>query len=87
MAETVFILCAVVSIVCTFALFKGYNKSRNKLLLWSALCFLLLSISHVFLCVDLILLPQLELDGPFWRNLLSASAGMLLLSGLIMEIS
>jgi len=85
MAEIVFILCAVMSGICALALTIGYRKSRNRLLLWSALCFLLLAINNFFLCFDLLLFPTLNLDGPFWRNLLTAASGILLLAGLITE--
>lgn len=87
MAEIVFMLCAVMSIICTVALGLGYRKSRNPLLLWSALCFLFLAFDNIFLCVDLLVFPFVNLDGPFWRDLLTATAGTLLLSGLIMELS
>lgn len=87
MAESVFILCAIMSIICTLALTMGYRKSGNRLLLWSALCFLLLAINNSFLCFDLLVLPTVNLDGPFWRNLLTAASGILLLAGLITEIT
>lgn len=87
MAEIVFVLCAVMSIVCGVALLSGYRKSGNRLLLWSALCFLLLAINNSFLCFDLLVVPMVNLEGPFWRNCLTAGAGMLLLSGLIAELS
>jgi hypothetical protein len=37
--------------------------------------------------VDLILLPDLDFHGVFWRNFLSASSGTLLLFGLIWELT
>ena len=87
MAEAVFLLCALMSTACTVALYKGYGKTRNKLLLYGAICFFLLALNNIFICVDLILLPEIELNGPFWRNFLTASAGCALLSGLIAELS
>ena len=87
MIESVFILCALMSLFCTAALMRGYQKSRNPLLLWCALCFLFLALDHAFVCVDLLAFPQTDFQGPFWRNLLTAIAGLLLLSGLIQEIS
>jgi hypothetical protein len=87
MAETVYVLCALLSVICAVSLYRGYRSSRNRLLLWSALCFGFLAANNIFLCVDVILLPLLELHGPFWRNLLSATAGSLLLYGLILELS
>jgi hypothetical protein len=87
MAEIVFILCAIMSVICTVMLLEGYRKTRNQLLLWSGFCFLLLAIDNTFLCVDLIVFPLVEMHGPFWRNLMTAVSGSLLLFGLIMELS
>lgn len=87
MAEVVFLLCAVVSTACTIALYMGFRKTHNQLLLWGAICFLLLAVNNIFLCVDLILLPEVEMHGPLWRNFITASAGCALLSGLITELS
>jgi hypothetical protein len=87
MSETVFILCALMSFVCSIALMRGYRESRSKLLFWSGLCFGFLALNNIFLCVDLLLFPGMDLDGPIWRNLLSAIAGMLLLYGLIGELA
>lgn len=87
MAEIIFLLCAFMSTVCAVALLRGYKKKRSELLFWSGVCFLVLAANNIFLCVDLIVLPDIDLSGPFWRNLTSAVAGSVLLFGLIMEIS
>ena len=85
MAKLVFILCAITSIVCAIALTKGYRRSRNMLLFWSALCFGFMAANNVFLIIDLLVLPELDMNGSFWRNLLTATSGSLLLIGLILE--
>jgi Family of unknown function (DUF5985) len=87
MAEIVFILCAVTSIASAAALFRGYKKSLNRLLLWGALSFLFLALNNVFLCADLIFFPQIDLHGSLIRNLLASISGGLLLFGLIWEIA
>lgn len=87
MAEVVFILCAIMSITCTVALIFGYRKSGNRLLLWSALCFLFLAVNNIFLCFDLLVVPTVDLHGPFWRGILTSAAGLLLLFGLITELT
>jgi hypothetical protein len=38
-------------------LFRGYARSGLRLLFWSALCFIFLSVNNVALFVDTILLP------------------------------
>lgn len=85
MAKLVFVLCALTSIICSIALAKGYRRSKNMLLFWSALCFGFLAANNVFLIIDLILLPELDMNGSYWRNMLSAMSGSLLLVGLILE--
>jgi hypothetical protein len=87
MTEFMFLLCAVISAMATYALFKGYWRTGNRLLLWSGFCFAILFLSNLFLCIDLIMFPQADLHGPFWRNLLSAVAGTVLLCGLVLELS
>lgn len=87
MAELVYILCAVMSAGCAFMLFAAYLRSPNHLLLWSSFCFCILAFSNAILVVDLIILPNLDFHGVFWRNIFSSSAGMLLLFGLIWELT
>ena len=87
MNEAVFILCAVMSVGCSLMLLRGYRARGNRLLLWCALTFGFIALNNIFLCVDLLVYPEADLDGPFWRNLLSATAGSLLLYGLIGEIA
>jgi len=87
MAEFVYLTCAVLSILCTILLFRGYHKSRNKLLLWTALSFAFMACNNTFLYIDLGMFPEIELHGPFWRNILSALSGGILLYGLIWELT
>lgn len=87
MSESIFILCAIMSTVCSIALMRGYRESKTKLLFWSALCFGFLALNNLFLCVDLLVFPAMDLNGPLWRNFLSTIAGVLLLYGLIEELA
>jgi len=52
-----FSLAALTSIGCTWLLFRGYLRSSVRLLLWTALCFVFLSINNVVLFIDTIILP------------------------------
>ena len=87
MAEIVYILCAVMSASCALLLFLGYRRTPTHLLLWSCFCFCVLTVSNSILVVDLIILPDLDFHGAFWRNLFSASAGALLVFGLVWELT
>jgi hypothetical protein len=79
-----YLLALVTSLACMVLLFRAYAASGMRLLLWSALCFVGLSVNNVLLFVDLVILPT-EVDLRPYR-LLSALAGLLfLLYGFIWE--
>jgi len=76
-------LSVVTSLACMVFLLRAYLSGRNRLLLWSALCFVFLSINSMVLFVDIILLPDVDLRIP---RLVTALAGILcLLYGFIWE--
>jgi hypothetical protein len=56
-----FLLAALTSFGCTVLLFRGYARTRVRLLLWSALCFIFLTANNVLLFFDNIVFPT-ELD-------------------------
>lgn len=64
MAEFVYSLCAITSIVCAVLLFRGYRRSRTRLLFWSSLCFLGLALNNALLLVDLYVVPDIDLFVP-----------------------
>ncbi len=84
MAEAVYILCALTSILCAALLYRGYRANRTRLLFWASLCFVFLAINNVILYFDLVVLPpQIEL---FWYRNSAAMIGMLaLVFGLVWE--
>jgi len=76
-------LAALTCLACTVLLFRGYARSRLRLLLWSALCFVFLTLNNVLLFFDLIVFSELDLRP--WR-LAAALAGLLfLLYGFLFE--
>jgi hypothetical protein len=83
MASVVYILCALVALTCCVLLLRAYAQSRIRLLLWSGLCFLGLTISNLLVFVDLKILPQIDLY--LWRLITAAIAMLVLLYGLIWE--
>ena len=54
-------LAALTSIGCMWLLFRGYSRSALRLLFWTALCFVFLSINNVALFIDTIVLTQVDL--------------------------
>jgi len=61
MALIVYCLCALTAAVCAFLLLRGYSRSRVRLLLWTGLCFVGLTLHNVMLIVDVHFLPQTDL--------------------------
>jgi hypothetical protein len=83
MAEAVYVLCAITSIVCAALLFRGYRASRTSLLFWSSLCFMGLALNNVLLFVDLVVVPTIDMR--LWRGASALAAMVVLLIGLTME--
>jgi Family of unknown function (DUF5985) len=83
-AEAVYILCALTSILCAILLLRGYRATRTRLLFWASVCFGFLAVNNVILYFDLVVLPpQVDL---FWYRNSAAMAGMLVLVfGLVWE--
>jgi len=84
MAEAIYGACAVLSIVCAVMLIRGYRRSRTRLLLWSALCFVGLALNNILLFVDKVLLPT-QVDLSLWRTATALAAMLLLLFGLVWD--
>jgi hypothetical protein len=77
-------LAVLTCVACTALLYRGYLRSGARLLFWSALCFVGLSLSNVLLFFDLVLFPT-EVDLRLYR-LGAALAGLaFLLYGFIAE--
>jgi hypothetical protein len=83
-AGAVYILGTLVALACAVLLLRGYMRGRQKLLLWSSLCFFGLAISNFLVFIDLIILPA-EINLYPLRLATAAAAMLLLLSGLIWE--
>lgn len=81
----VYLLCFATSAACTFLLARNFSRTRARLLMWSALCFLLLAFANLLVVVDLVLLPEaVTLQLP--RVLLSLGAVAVLLFGFIWDM-
>jgi hypothetical protein len=76
-------LCAFTAIACALLLLRAYRRQGSRLLLWSGLCFVGLSLNNVLVVVDLVIFPDVSLF-PI-RNGLALIGMLLLLYGLIWE--
>lgn len=83
MEGAVYLLCAATALACCLLLFRGYRRSRVRLLLWCGLFFLALVAENVVLFVDRVFIPDVELPGP--RLALALLGTAVLLYGLIWD--
>lgn len=83
MAAAVYILGTLIALACGVLLLRGYARGRQRLLLWSGLCFFGLAVSNLLVFLDLIIFTARDLY--FWRLVVAAIAMLLLVYGLIWE--
>ena len=83
LANAIYILCALTSIICAILLFRGYRESGARLLLWAGWCFAGLAINNILLVVDVRMGDVLDLE--VWRTLPAVAGVALLLYGLVWE--
>lgn len=82
LANLIYILCALTSILCTVLLVRGYRQSRVRLLFWSACCFAGLALNNIMLIIDL-RAPAVDLQ--IWRTVPAIIGVALLVYGLVWE--
>lgn len=79
-----YVLAVLTCLACLLLLWRQYARTGLRLLLWSALCFVGLTLSNVLLFFDLVVFTT-DVDLRPWR-LLTALAGLcFLLYGFIFE--
>jgi len=81
---TIYMLCVITSLLCTWLLARAYQRGRTRLLAWSALCFAFLAVNNLVLAVDVLLLPDLDLS--MLQLLTSLAAVMVLLYAFVWEL-
>ena len=83
MAEIVYALCALTSIVCAFLLLRNHRRARSRLLLWSGMCFIGLALNNVLLFMDLVVVTEVDLSAA--RDLTAFGGTAVLALGLLWE--
>lgn len=81
MVGVIYGLCALTALLCAGLLLKAYRRNRNRLLLWSGLCFVVLTLNNLILILDKVIIPSNDLST--WRLVTALSAITVLLYGLI----
>jgi hypothetical protein len=66
MEAAVYALCSLTATLVAWFLWRGYRRSRSRLLLNAGICFAWLAASNITLFVDKILLPNVDLT--WWRT-------------------
>jgi len=61
MEGTVYLLCAATALACGLLLLRGFRRTRTRLLLWCALCFLTLFAENAILFADRVIFPDVDL--------------------------
>jgi hypothetical protein len=80
----VFLLCLATSAACAWLLFRQYARMQTRLLLWSAVCFIGLTINNLLVVIDILVLSDAMSLLPA-RHLSSLLAVGVLLYGFIWE--
>lgn len=83
MAPAIYIVTALTTLLCSILLLRAYASVRRRLLLWSGLCFVGLTVSNIFVIADLMMFPGIDFYS--YRLGSAAVAMALLLYGLIWE--
>ena len=84
MEAAVYLLGTFVALACGVLLARGYRQSGQRLLLWSAICFLGLALSNGLTFVDLSVLGK-DIDLHLLRRAVTALSLLVLLYGLVWD--
>jgi hypothetical protein len=82
-AFTIYSLCTLTSLACAWLLLASYRRTGHRLLFWSGASFVAMTVNNLFLVLDKVVFPDVDLLPV---RLVSALVAMLLLIyGLIYE--
>ena len=84
MAPFIFAMCALTAAICAYLLLQAYRRGGYRLLLWSGLCFVGLTLNNLTLVIDKIIVPHVDLSIP--RASLALISMSVLLYGLIWDV-
>ena len=79
----VYLLCFLTSLACAGLLGRSYARTRTRMLLWSAICFGFLALANLFVVLDMLVYPDVDLRSV--RLWLSLAAVSILLFGFIWD--
>lgn len=80
----VYLLCLFTSGICAGLLARAHLRHRTPMLLWSAVCFVLLALNNLLVVLDILVLPNVDLGLP--RTFCNLAAIGTLLYGFVWEL-
>jgi hypothetical protein len=86
LANAIYILCTLTSLLCAILLLSRYRQTGVRILLWSGLCFVGLMVNNILLFVDKVIYADTEIAWMVTARSLAAVVGLsLLLFGLVWD--
>jgi hypothetical protein len=82
-AALVYLSCALAALGCAVLLLRGYARTKARLLLWTGICFALLTLNNTLVMIDGFVFPEVDLSVV--RNLAALAGVGCMLWGLIWE--
>ena len=79
----IYSLCMLTALTCAWLLLQAYRKTRYRLLFWCSVFFCIAAMNNVFLVVDKVLYPDVDLM--VYRYAVALSSLLILLPALILE--
>ena len=79
----IYSLCLLTCVICAWLLLRAHGRNGARLLLWSGICFVFLSVNNLAVIFDILVFPSADLQGI--RHGASLAAVVTLLFGLVWE--
>jgi hypothetical protein len=76
-------LCMLTALMCAWLLLQAYQKTRYRLLFWCGVFFSVTALNNVFLVVDKMVFPGVDLTA--YRYAVALIGFCILLPGMILE--
>lgn len=76
-------LCMLTALMCAWLLLQAYHKTRYRLLFWCSLFFAVAALNNIFLVMDKLVFPDVDLT--VYRYVVALVGLLILLPGLILE--
>lgn len=83
MAAVVYVLCALTSFACAVLLLRAYVQRKVRLLFWSGLSFVGFALGNLFLVIDRMVVPGVDLV--LFRSLPVLAGLVVLIFGLVWD--